>query len=37
MLGYPKTIPAFLKNFYQFFEKSKNFGKNSIDQTFWDF
>jgi hypothetical protein len=23
MLGYPKTIPAFLKNFYQFFEKIK--------------
>jgi hypothetical protein len=25
MLGYPKTIPAFLKNFYKFFEKIKKF------------
>jgi hypothetical protein len=25
MLGYLKTIPAFLKNFYQFFEKIKKF------------
>jgi hypothetical protein len=25
MLGYPKIIPAFYKNFYQFFEKIKKF------------
>jgi hypothetical protein len=39
MLGYPRIVPAFLYEFLPiFFEKiKKNFGKNSIDQTFWDF